>query len=52
MRVAKLANDFLNFQTQKTIQKITIQKSLQRKLKRTSRRNSKQDDAKAQHFFA
>jgi FixJ family two-component response regulator len=48
MWAAKLANDFLNF----PIQKITIQKSLQRKLKRTSRRNSKQDDAKAQHFYA
>jgi len=39
---------FLNF----PIQKINIQKSLQRSLKRTSRRNAKQDDAKAQHFFA
>jgi FixJ family two-component response regulator len=48
MWAAKLANDFLNF----PIQKITIQKSLQRSLKRTSRRNAKQDDAKAQHFFA
>jgi pimeloyl-CoA synthetase len=52
MWAAKLANDFLNFQIQKIIHKITIQKSLQRNLKRTSRRNSKQDDAKAQHFFA
>jgi len=52
MWIAKLANDFLNFQIQKFIQEITIEKSSQRKLKRTSNRNSKQDDAKAQHFFA
>jgi hypothetical protein len=52
MWAAKLANDFLNFQIQKIHSRDHHLEINAKKLKRTSTRNSKQDDAKAQHFFA